>query len=85
VASNDIDHPRIELFGVIFWPAFLAATITVGIVFTLIDPENIHLFGSSETVSRQVAYTVGFFAFWALYSLACLTSVWLHRKNIEKS
>jgi hypothetical protein len=83
--DRGIDHPRVELWGVVLWPAFLAAAVTVGIVFTLIDPESIQLFGSHEGVSREAAYTVGFFAFWALFSLACLTSVWLHRKNAEQS
>jgi hypothetical protein len=77
--------PKAELFGVVLWPAFLAAALTVGIVFTLIDPESIHLFGSQESVSRQAAYTIGFFGFWVIYAATSFASLWLHLKNTSRS
>lgn len=79
--SDRVDHPHLELAGVVLWPSFLAAALTVGIVFTLVDPQNVHLFGGGESISRPWAYTLGFFLFWLLYSATSLTSVWLHRKN----
>ncbi len=72
----------VQRLGVVLWPAFLAAGVTVGVVFTLIDPENIHLFGSRESVSRQSAYSVGFFCFWFLYAFTAAASIWLHEKNV---
>lgn len=72
---------RVELFGVVLWPAFLAASATVGVLFTLIDPASVHLFGSKESVSREMSYTVGFFAFWILYAATSFAAVWLHDKN----
>ena len=45
------------------WPAFLwRGHYPDGIVFTLIDPETIEIFGY-HAASRQAAYTVGFFLF----------------------
>jgi hypothetical protein len=85
MSQPEFKQPKAALWGVVLWPAFLAAALTVGVLFTLIDPESIHLFGSREGVSRQAAHTVGFFSFWLLYAAACFASVWLHRKNLSKS
>jgi hypothetical protein len=76
-----MNERRIALLGVVLWPAFLAAAATVGVVFTLIDPANVHPFGSQESVSREMAYTIGFFGFWILYAATSYASVWLHEKN----
>ncbi len=76
-----MNEKRVELLGVVLWPAFLAAAATVGVVFTLVDPEHVHLFGSQESVSREMAYTIGFFGFWVLYAATSYASVWLHDKN----
>lgn len=60
------------------------AALADGLLFTLIDPETIELFGSQMTVSRQAAYTVGFFAFWFIIVAASLLTLWLHGDNLEK-
>lgn len=78
-----MNEKQVELFGVVLWPAFLAAAATIGIVFTLIDPASVHLFGSRETLSREMAYTLGFFGFWFLYAATSYASVWLHDKNLR--
>ncbi len=82
-----MNEKRVALFGVVLWPAFLAAAATVGVLFTLIDPANVHLFGSKEPLSREMSYTVGFFAFWIIHAATSLAAVWLHDKNrtIDKS
>lgn len=50
----------------ILWPGFVVAIPAVGIVFTLVDPADLHLFGAPLEASRIAAYTLGFFFFWAL-------------------
>ena len=50
----------------IAWPAFLVAGVAEVIFFTLVDPLDLHFFGRVIEVSREVAYTVGFFGFWGL-------------------
>lgn len=55
----------------VLWPAFGGAALTVGLVFSMIDPvqiEWVHLYLHD---SRQAAYTLGFLMFWALYTMAC--------------
>ena len=54
----------------ILWPGFVVAIPAVGIVFTLVDPAELHLLGAPLEASRIAAYTLGFFFFWALGS-AC--------------
>jgi hypothetical protein len=71
-------------WGAVLWPAFLGAALADGILFTLIDPETIELFGSQAGVSRQAAYTIGFFAFWFIIMAASLITLWLHGDNLEK-
>ena len=69
--------------GAVMWPAFLGAALADGIIFTLIDPETIEVFGY-HAVSRQAAYTVGFFQFWIVIVAASVLTRWLHGENLEK-
>ena len=71
------------IWGAVLWPAFLGATLADAILFTLIDPETIMLFGVHSGVSRSSAYTVGFFVFWVIMIAASVTTLWLHGANIE--
>ncbi|MES2971966.1 MAG: hypothetical protein V4757_00060 [Pseudomonadota bacterium] len=42
------------------WPAFLSACLLELLVFSVVDPLDLHLVGWS----RQAVYTASFFAFW---------------------
>jgi hypothetical protein len=53
----------------ILWPGFLVAIPTVGIVFTVVDPEDLHL-GAIRDLGRLGAYSMGFLFFWAA-GVAC--------------
>jgi hypothetical protein len=72
-------------WGAILWPTFLGAAVADGILFTLIDPETIVLFGAQSGVSRPAAYTVGFLVFWCIMIVTSLTTIWLHGDTAEKS
>ena len=74
---------NIATWGVVLWPAFLGAALADAVLFTLIDPETIMLFGVHSGVSRPAAYTVGFFVFWIIIIAASLTTLWLHADNAE--
>jgi hypothetical protein len=50
----------------VLWPGFVMAIPAVGLVFTLVDPEDLHLFGAPLETSRLGAYSIGFLFFWAL-------------------
>ena len=71
--------------GAVLWPAFLGAALADAILFTLIDPETIMLFGVHSDVSRPSAYTVGFFVLWVIMIAASVTTLWLYEDNVEAS
>ena len=45
----------------IAWPAFLVAAVLEMIVFAMIDPSDLHWFGSPLELSRPAVYTLAFF------------------------
>jgi len=47
----------------ILWPSFLMAGLTSAIIFALVDPLDVYVFGYLQA-ERQVVYAVGFFLFW---------------------
>ena len=71
-------------WGAVLWPAFLGAALGDGLLFTLIDPETIEVFGSPGGVSRKAAYTIGFFVFWFIIIGASLLTLWLHGGSRQK-
>ena len=74
---------NIAMWGAVLWPAFLGAALADAVLFTLIDPETIMLFGVHPGVSRPSAYTVGFFVFWFIMIAASVTTLWLHGDNVD--
>lgn len=50
----------------ILWPSFVMAGIAEAVFFTLIDPQELYLFGEPVHFSRLATYSIGFFCFWAL-------------------
>ena len=50
----------------ILWPAFLVAAAANALFFTAFDPHDLTFFGAPVEASREVMYTLGFFAFWAI-------------------
>ena len=56
----------------IAWPAFLAACVLQALVFSVVDPLELHWGGHSLAWSRQAVYALGFVLFWlaAMFSSA---------------
>ena len=50
----------------IAWPAFLVAAVLEMVVFAMVDPGDLHWFGSPLDLSRQAIYTLAFFVFWGV-------------------
>ena len=59
-----------RLMMTILWSSFLIAIISVGIVFSMVDPETLVIHGESIDLSNEVIYSIGFFVFWFLGALA---------------
>ncbi len=67
----------------VLWPAFLVAAVAELIVFAVIDPDDLHLFGVPVELGRMPIYTIGFFFFWAVAAAASALTVFLQRSPVE--
>ena len=61
-----------DLYSV-FWPSFLVGGIAEGLFFTVINPQELFLFGHPVAYSPMATYSIGFLAFWSI----CAASSWL--------
>jgi len=57
----------------VLWPAFVMSAVAEGVFFSMIDPHELTIVGLHLADSREAAYTVGFFLFWALF--ACSSGI----------
>jgi hypothetical protein len=78
--------PKSQVAMAILWPAFLMACVSSGVVFSLIDPEQLVVLDQQFHVSNLGMYTLGFLLFWLLGCVASgLTAVlmleWHSRQN----
>lgn len=53
------------------WPAFLGAIVSVGVLFSLVDPLVADTVHTRLGGSREAAYTIAFLALWCLHAFAC--------------
>ena len=60
----------------VLWPSFLVAGIAEGVFFTVIDPQELYLFGEAVHLSKTATYSLGFFGFWAVCAASSLLT-WL--------
>ncbi len=67
----------------IFWPSFLVAGIAEGVFFTVIDPQELFLFGEVVNFSRVATYSIGFLAFWAVCAASSSLTCFLQRSAGE--
>lgn len=67
----------------ILWPSFVVAGIAEAVFFTLIDPQELYLFGEPVEFSRIATYSIGFFAFWALCAASSTFTCFIQRSSGE--
>ena len=67
----------------VLWPSFLVAAVAELIVFSMIDPVDLHLFNVPLEAERMPVYTVGFFFLWAVTATASALTVFLQRSPFE--
>jgi len=60
----------------VLWPSFMVAIIAEGLFFSMIDPLEMSFVARHLGDSREAAYTIGFFVFWALLASSS-TLTWL--------
>jgi len=54
----------------VLWPAFLVGGLATAVVFSLVDPSDLSLFGRPIEASREAVYTIGFLLAWLLCALS---------------
>ena len=67
----------------ILWPSFIVGGIAEGVFFTLIDPQELYLFGEPVHWSRTAVYSVGFFLFWIVAGASSAFTCFLQRPAAE--
>ncbi len=64
----------------VLWPGFVVAIPAVGVVFSLVDPHDLHLLGRPLEAGRLAAYSMGFLFFWALGAASSALTCFLQRQ-----
>jgi hypothetical protein len=59
------------------WPAFLVALPGTALLFSLIDPADVMVFGAPVEISRAAIYSIGFAGLWLLCWTASVLNLWL--------
>lgn len=67
----------------VLWPSFLVAAVAEFAFFAVFDPVDLHFLGAPIGLSRPAAYTIGFFAFWALGAASSALTVFLERSPFD--
>ena len=76
----DLEKSRgVKRWVLITWPAFLAACLLEALVFSAVDPSEIHWPGLTVQPSRQAIYTAAFFCFWLIAMAASSLVLWLNK------
>ena len=65
----------------ISWPSFLVAGIAEIVFFTIIDPQELYLFGQPVSFSRLATYSIGFFGFWAICAASSMATCFFQRSG----
>ncbi len=72
-------RPAVQRWVLITWPAFLAACLLEALVFSMVDPGEVHWLGHQLEASRQAVYTAAFFSFWLIAMASNGLVLWLHK------
>ena len=63
----------------VLWPSFLVAGIAEAVFFTVIDPQELYLFGEPVKYSLTATYSIGFFGFWLVGAASSLLTLFFQR------
>lgn len=61
----------------ILWPSFLVAGVAEGLLFTVVNPDDLIFFGHPLEWSHQAIYSLGFFVLWLLCALSSALSIFI--------
>jgi hypothetical protein len=67
----------------IFWPSFLVAGVAEIVFFTVINPQELYLFGETVHFSSIATYSIGFFGFWLVCAGSSLLTIFFQQTADE--
>jgi hypothetical protein len=66
------------------WPSFLMASVLEVLVFSFVDPTQLHWFGGAALeLSATAVYSLAFFVFWAVVAVASFLTHRLGESAVE--
>ena len=70
----------------ILWPAFAMAGVLDGLVFSLVDPAELHVGSLALDASPQAVYTIAFLAFWGVIATsgAVTALLWIDPDAVDR-
>jgi hypothetical protein len=78
--SAELAEPTmVQRWVLITWPSFLAACLLEALLFSMVDPGEVHWLGHQLEASRQAVYTAAFFCFWLITMASNGLVLWLHK------
>lgn len=63
----------------VLWPSFLTAGLAEIIFFTVIDPQELYLYGQPVRFSPLATYSIGFMGFWLICAASSLATLFFQR------
>jgi hypothetical protein len=72
---------NVKNWVLIVWPAFVTACLLEALVFSVVDPSELHWSGFMLQPSRQGVYTIAFFCFWLISMVCSGLACWLASPN----
>lgn len=67
----------------VLWPSFLVAGVAEIVFFTLIDPQELYLFGRPVHFSVIATYSIGFLGFWMVCAASSVATLFFQRPSAE--
>ena len=61
----------------IMWPSFLVSILAEGLLFSLVHPADLLLFGYPHNISDEGVYTTGFFLIWTFCSFSSALTAYI--------
>ena len=68
----------------ILWPSFLMAGVASAVVFALVDPLDVAIFGYIRP-EREILYAAGFFFFWSIAALSSLLTTVMAPQHLKET
>ena len=59
------------------WPSFLVAGMAEGLLFTVINPQDLLFFGHHPDIADEGIYTIGFFAIWIFCAISSALTAYI--------